>query len=119
MSLSGAQRRPLIFEVEDLHWCDKTSEDYMASLVESLPGASILLLTTYRPGYRPPWIEKSYATQISLHSLTSQEALTIVHSVHPDEAIPDELAQTIVAKAEGNPFFLEELTRTLIEHGDF
>ena len=119
MSLSGAQRRPLIFEVEDIHWCDKTSEDYMASLVESLAGASILLLTTYRPGYQPSWIGKSYATQLSLHHLVRQDALTIVHSARPGgEAIPDELAQTIVAKAEGNPFFLEELTRAVIEQGD-
>jgi class 3 adenylate cyclase/tetratricopeptide (TPR) repeat protein len=118
MSLSGAQRRPLIFGVEDLHWQDKTSEDYMAFLVDSLPGASIMLLMTYRPGYRPPWIEKSYATQISLHSLTSQEALTIVHSVTQDQVLPDHLAQAIVEKSEGNPFFLEELTRAVMEHGD-
>jgi tetratricopeptide (TPR) repeat protein len=119
MSLSGAQRRPLIFEVEDLHWCDKTSEDYLASLVESLAGASILLLTTYRPGYHPPWIEKSYATQISLHSLTAQDALHVVHSTRQDTPLADEVALTIVAKAEGNPFFLEEFTRTVIERGDF
>jgi predicted ATPase len=62
MSLKGSQRRPLIVEIEDLHWIDKTSEDYLASLVESLGGASLMLLTTYRPGYRPPWFEKSYAT---------------------------------------------------------
>ena len=119
MNFQGSQQRPLIFEIEDLHWIDKTSEDYLASLVESLPGASILLLTTHRPGYRPPWIEKSYATQISLHNLTSQEALNVVHATRQDETLPDELAQTIVAKAEGNPFFLEELTRAVIEHGDF
>src|SRR5215471_17436 len=50
MSLHGSQQRPLIFEIEDLHWIDPTSQEYLASLVESLPGASILLLTTYRPG---------------------------------------------------------------------
>src|SRR5262249_25233229 len=66
MSLKGSQQRPLIFEIEDLHWIDNTSQEYLASLVESLPGASILLLTSYRPGYRPPWLEKSYATQVSL-----------------------------------------------------
>ncbi len=113
MSLNGAQRRPLIFEVEDLHWVDKTSEDYMATLVESLAGVPILLLTTYRPGYQPSWLGKSYATQISLHNLPSQDALTIVHSTCPDGVLTDNLAQTIIAKAEGNPFFLEELTRTV------
>jgi predicted ATPase len=63
MSFKGSQHRPLIVEIEDLHWIDNTSQDYLASFVESLPRAAVLLLTTYRSGYRPPWIEKSYATQ--------------------------------------------------------
>ena len=69
MSLRGSRQRPLLLEVEDLHWIDKTSEDYLMSLVESLVGAPILLLGTYRPGYRPPWVEKSYATQVALRPL--------------------------------------------------
>jgi predicted ATPase len=117
MSLQGSQRRPIIFEVEDLHWCDNTSEAYLADLVESLSGTSILLLTTYRPGYRPPWIEKSYVAQISLHNLGPQDALTIVHSTQPTE-LPAQMAQVIVEKAEGNPFFLEELTRAVIAQED-
>jgi class 3 adenylate cyclase/tetratricopeptide (TPR) repeat protein len=118
MSLQGSQRRPLIFEIEDLHWCDNTSEAYLSALVESLAGASILLLTTYRPGYQPPWIGKSYATQISLHSLTPQDGLSVVHSALHGDTLPDQVEQMIIEKAEGNPFFLEELTRTVIEHGD-
>jgi predicted ATPase len=118
MSLQGSQRRPLIFEVEDLHWIDKTSEAYLASFVESLTGAAILLLTTYRPGYRPPWIDKSYATQLSLRSLTPQDSATVVHSTSRDTALPAHLEHMIIEKAEGNPFFLEELTRVVIEHSD-
>ena len=97
---------------------DQTSEDYLASLVESLAGTPILLLTTYRPGYRPPWLDKSYATQLALRNLASHNALTVVHSIIQRERLPDHLSQTIIEKAEGNPFFLEELTRTIIEHGD-
>ena len=119
MSLQSSQQHPLIFAIEDLHWLDRTSEDFLVALVESLPGASMLLLTTYRPGFRPPWIEKSYATQISLRSLASQDAVSVVHSIRQHRALPEPLAQTIVQKAEGNPFFLEELTRAIIEHGDF
>jgi len=78
----------------------------------------MLLLTTYRPGYRPPWIEKSYATQLSLRSLTLQDSATVVHSLSHDTTLPAHLEQRILAKAEGNPFFLEELTRVVIEHGD-
>src|SRR5262249_26083894 len=115
MSLKGSQHRPLIFEVEDLHWIDKTSEAYLASFVESLTGAAILLLTTYRPGYHPPWIDKSYATQLSLRSLTPQDSVTVVHATSHHAALPASLAHRIIEQAEGNPFFLEELTRAVIE----
>jgi class 3 adenylate cyclase/predicted ATPase/ABC-type dipeptide/oligopeptide/nickel transport system ATPase component len=117
MSLKGSQQRPLIIEIEDLHWLDQTSEAYLSSLVESLTGASILLLTTYRPGYRPPWLEKSYATQVALPNLTPQHAVTVIHSTSQQKAVLH-LEQVIIEKAQGNPFFLEELTRAVIEHED-
>jgi class 3 adenylate cyclase/tetratricopeptide (TPR) repeat protein len=118
LSLKGSQQRPLIVEIEDLHWIDHTSQDYLAAFIESLPGAAILLLTTYRPGYRPPWIEKSYATQVSLHTLPPQHAVTIVHSTRQQQTLSARLEQVIIEKAQGNPFFLEELTRAVMAHGD-
>jgi predicted ATPase len=117
MSLKGSQQRPLIVEIEDLHWMDKTSEEYLASLSESVAGTAILLLTTYRPGYRPPWLDKSYATQLSLRSLTPQDSVTVVHSTSHDTTLPAALEHRIIEQAEGNPFFLEELTRAVIEQG--
>jgi predicted ATPase/class 3 adenylate cyclase len=118
MSLKGSQQRPLIVEIEDVHWIDPTSQDYLASFVESLPGTAILLLTTYRPGYHPLWVEKSYATQLSLRGLTLHDSATVVHSTSHDTTLPAPLEHMIIAKAEGNPFFLEELTRAVLEHGD-
>jgi predicted ATPase/class 3 adenylate cyclase len=118
MSLQGSQQRPLIVEIEDLHWIDQTSEAYLSSLVESLTGASVLLLTTYRPGYQPSWLAKSYATQLALQSLVSHNGVAVVRSVAKHHALPAPLEQLIVDKAEGNPFFLEELTRAVLEHGD-
>jgi class 3 adenylate cyclase/tetratricopeptide (TPR) repeat protein len=118
MSLNGSQQRPLICEIEDLHWIDKTSEDYLATLVESLAGAAILLLITYRPGYRPPWLDKSYATQLALRQLAPQDGVVVVRSVMQQALLPERLEQVILAKAEGNPFFLEELTRAVLEYGD-
>src|SRR5262249_18563331 len=113
----GSQQRPLIVEIEDLHWIDHTSQDYLASFVESLPGAAVLLLATYRPGYRPPWLEKSYATQLSLRSLAAHDACPCVRSTRQKTSLPERLEDMIVQKAEGNPFFLEELTRAVIEQG--
>src|SRR5262249_59580363 len=92
MSLHGSQQRSLIFEIEDVHWIDHTSQDYLASFVESLPGAPVLLLTTYRPGSRPPWLEKSYATQVSLPHLTPHNAVAVIHSTRQQRALPDHLA---------------------------
>lgn len=118
MSLKGGQQRPLIVEIEDVHWIDHTSQDYLASFVESLPEALVLLLTTYRPGYRPLWLEKSYATQVALPNLTPQHAVTVVHATSQQQALPAPLEQVIIEKAQGNPFFLEELTHAVIEHED-
>jgi tetratricopeptide (TPR) repeat protein len=115
LHLRGSRQRPLLLEVEDLHWIDQTSEAYLLSLAESLVGAPILLLSTYRPGYRPPWGEKSYATQVALRPLGPRDGLVVVRSVAPRERLSDPLAQVILAKAEGNPFFLEELTRAVVE----
>jgi len=118
MSLQGSQRRPVIFVGEDLHWIDRLSEEYLTSLVESLGGAAILLLTTYRPGYRPPWLDKSYATQLALHPLSQRESLSLVQSVGQRVSLAEPVAKTILDRAEGNPFFLEELTRAVLELGE-
>jgi len=118
LSLRGSRRRPLLFAVEDLQWVDRTSEDFFTLLVESLPGAPILFLSTYRPGYRPPWMEKSYSTQIPLQPLSPQDSLSVVQSVLQTPQVHGPLAQVIIAKAEGNPFFLEELARSMGEGSD-
>jgi DNA-binding winged helix-turn-helix (wHTH) protein/tetratricopeptide (TPR) repeat protein len=115
MCMNGARRRALIIEVEDLHWIDPTSEEYLASLVEQLSGVPILLLTTYRPGYRPLWMAKSYVTQIALQRLTSDDSLQVVQGLLHTRQLPEALGRMILAKADGNPFFLEELARTVME----
>src|SRR5262245_12932745 len=117
MLLRDSRRRPLVIAIEDLHWIDRTSEDLLGSLVASLAGAAIMLVATYRPGYRPAWLDRSYTTQLSLSRLTSEDSLTVVRSVLPDAALADPRAQLILDKAEGNPFFLEELARVVGEAG--
>ena len=115
----GAGRGNLVVvEVEDLHWVDKTSEDFLAFLVEGLVAARMLLLVTYRSGYRPPWIEKSYATQIPLSRLNEQESREVVRAVLQRTDTPDDLVGAVLGKAEGNPLFLEELARSVMEHPD-
>ena len=115
--LGLARRRPLVLVVEDLHWIDQTSEAFLASLVERLAAAAVLLLATYRPGYRPPWLDRSYATQLAVRPLGPQDSLAIVSGLLPDGAMAGGLASLILDKAEGNPFFLEELARVVSDQG--
>ena len=95
--------------LDDLHWVDKISEEFLGLLAENAPDARILLLATYRPGYRPPWIDKSYAGQTPLQPLSRDDSLQMVRSVLSAERLVDLVTEEIVAKADGNPFFLEQL----------
>ncbi len=114
----NSQHYPLILVVENLHWIDKTSADFLLSLVDGLISTPVLFLSTYRPGYWPPWIGHSFVTQLALQPLPHHESLRLVHFLCHQEQIPDILFQQVFAKAEGNPFFLEELTYTVIAHED-
>ena len=116
-SLHGSRRRPLIIAIEDLHWVDRSSEEYLASLAGSLAGAAILLVCTWRPGYRPPWTEHSYVTQLGLRRLTPRDSLGLVSSVLGQDEVPGELVRVILERGEGNPFFLEELARAVLDGG--
>jgi len=117
MSLNACRHRPLVLEVEDLHWLDASSEACLTWLAERLVSVPILLLLTYRPGYRSPWIDKSYTTQVALSRLTSQDSAQVVQALLPPQQRTDVIVQEVVAKAGGNPFLLEELAQTIRERG--
>src|SRR5215831_8790731 len=117
LCLHGSRPQPLILEIEDLHWIDASSEECLTALVERMAGAALLVLVTYRPGYRPPWVAKSYATQVSLQPLTQQDSLRVVQAVLPAAVQTAPLVPQLLTKADGNPFFLEELARTVAEQG--
>jgi class 3 adenylate cyclase/tetratricopeptide (TPR) repeat protein len=118
MQLHASHQRPLLLEVEDVHWIDPTSEEWLMALVERLAGAPLLLLLSYRAGYQPAWMGKSYATQLALQRLTADESRHIVRVVLQMRSGSEDLVQTIEAKGEGNPFFLEELAQAVVEQGD-
>src|SRR5271167_2444585 len=109
LAVKGSQRRPLILVLEDLHWVDKISEEFLGFLAENVRDVRVLLLATYRPGYRPPWIDKSYAGQTPLQPLSRDHSIQMVRSVLRAEHLIDLITQEIVNKADGNPFFLEQL----------
>ncbi len=118
MSLNGSRLRPIIFVIEDLHWIDRVSEGYFTRLVDNLQGAPILLACTYRPGYAAPWMQRSYATQIALPRLGARDALAVVRSILDAQDGVQPLAEGLISRAEGNPFFLEELARAARDRSD-
>jgi DNA-binding NtrC family response regulator/tetratricopeptide (TPR) repeat protein len=111
--LQGARRRPILFVIEDLHWIDSTSEECFTTLMDSAAGAPAIGIVTYRPGYRAPWIDRAYVTQVALPPLSREDSLSVVRSVRKADALSDQVADIILGKAEGNPFFLEELSRVV------
>ena len=113
----AAKRTPLLIALEDIHWIDRTSEEFLTTLVERLAGAPILVVTTCRPGYRVPWLDRSYLTHIALRPLTAPDSARLVESVAREQPLPDAVSAALVDKGDGNPFFLEELARTAVERG--
>jgi DNA-binding winged helix-turn-helix (wHTH) protein len=116
--LYSSQQYALVLAIENLQWADATSEAWLASLVDQLANAPVLLLTTHRPGYRPPWLDKSYATQLSLTGLTIEEGQHLVRDVLGTTQVPDDLIDQILSKAAGNPFFLEEIAHNIRNAGE-
>jgi class 3 adenylate cyclase/tetratricopeptide (TPR) repeat protein len=117
MSVSGSRRRPLVLVIDDIQWIDHASQQYVASLVDRLPGTRILLVLTYRPGYHQPWMDVSYANRIALRPLLPSDGLAVVRSALRTEALSEPVSQLILERAEGNPLFLEELARAVQEQG--
>jgi len=103
--------------VEDLQWLDQTSQEFLGFLADSLAGRPLLLLTTHRPGYAVPWAGRAYYTQLAMGPLEGHEVDALLDAlVGPDAALAP-LRRLLAARAEGNPFFLEEMVRMLAEGG--
>jgi class 3 adenylate cyclase/tetratricopeptide (TPR) repeat protein/ABC-type thiamine transport system ATPase subunit len=115
--LRESQVQPLLLVCEDLHWLDTETQALLDSLVESLPTSQILLLVNYRPEYQHGWGSKTYYTQLRLDPLPPLSADAFLHALLGDDASLQPLTHLLIARTEGNPFFLEESVRTLAETG--
>jgi len=115
--LRESEIRPVVLVVEDLHWIDEASEELVSFLAESIPTARVMVLCTYRPGYRHRLGDGSYQQRLTLMALSSQETAAMAGAALGVEALPDEVRDLIAAKAEGNPFFVEEIAASLLEDG--
>jgi len=115
--LRESQVQPLMVVFEDLHWIDAETQALLDSLIESLPTVRLLLLVNYRPEYQHGWSNKTYYTQLRLDPLPSASADELLQALLGDDASLAPLTQLLIARTEGNPFFLEESVHTLVETG--
>jgi class 3 adenylate cyclase/tetratricopeptide (TPR) repeat protein len=115
--LRESQVQPLLLVFEDLHWIDTETQALLDGLVESLPTARLLLLVNYRPEYQHGWGSKTYYTQVRLDPLHPVSAHELLHALLGDDPGLAPLKELLIARTEGNPFFLEESVRTLVESG--
>src|SRR5262249_13446515 len=115
--LRESQVQPLLLVFEDLHWIDSKTQALRDGLVNSDPTARLLLLVNYRPEYQHGWCSKTYYTQLRLDPLPPVSAHELLHALLGDDPGLTPLKELLIARTEGNPFFLEESVHTLVETG--
>ena len=115
--LRAAEVRPQVVVFEDLHWMDQATEAFLTFTMDSIPASRVLCLCTYRPGYVHPFGERTYHTRMALPTLPTTDIVQMARTMLATEQLPEALQTLIVQKAEGNPFFVEEVVKSLQEVG--
>jgi transcriptional regulator with AAA-type ATPase domain/tetratricopeptide (TPR) repeat protein len=113
LMLAQQERQPLVVVVEDLHWIDRTSEELLGALADIVGGGRVLVVCTARPGVKLPWAGRLHASQIALAPLPIEASRRLVESLPTGSPVKPDVVAAILTRAEGNPFFLEELMRAL------
>jgi class 3 adenylate cyclase/predicted ATPase len=115
--LELAEQQPLLFIVEDLQWTDPTTLEFLNLVIEQIPTISMLTVLTCRPHFQPAWHHRSYITEITLNHLSHPQVEQIVTGMTDGKILPQEVFQQIIAKTDGVPLFVEEITKSLLESG--
>jgi len=113
--LRMSEAGPVILIVENMHWVDTASEEFLAHLARGLPGHSILLVLTTRPGYAPPWLASPLAETITVEGLGAADVRGMVRTLLVAEDVSEQLFKILAEKSEGNPLYVEEILRQLLE----
>ncbi|UWU77877.1 AAA family ATPase [Bradyrhizobium huanghuaihaiense] len=113
--LGLAARRPILAVYEDVHWADPTSLELLDFLVDRVQDAPVLVLITFRPEFAPPWTRHAHVTALTLSRLSRRQGAAMVARLSGGKALPPAVLDQIVAKTDGVPLFVEELTRTVLE----
>ncbi len=116
--LGSAQVAPLVLIIEDLHWVDASTQEFLAAVANVISAVPCLMIVTFRPGSAPPWSAASRRARLQLAPLTSDDSLALLRALPQAAALSELQQQQVLARAEGNPFFLEELVRAAAEGDD-
>ena len=111
------RRSPVVMFIEDLHWADTASQDWLLRIAESDRELPLLIVTACRPHYRPPWADLPGVITLILERLSSEGTVELLQKRIGNLTVPSDLARLIVAKTQGNPLFAEEVTNYLIDRG--
>jgi predicted ATPase/class 3 adenylate cyclase len=115
--LDLAAQQPVVFIVEDLHWADPSTLDFLSMLVDQGPTARLYSLWTSRPEFVPPWTSRAHCTPLTLTRLAPQQVERLITSVAGGKPLPTAVVQQIVARTDGVPLYVEELTKAVVESG--
>lgn len=113
----AAVRRPVVLVVEDLHWADPSTLEFIGLLIQRLPGSRIVVLLTHRPEFKVPWPGTPHTTRIVLDRLADRETQTMVEDIAGGIPLPPEIVREIVSHTDGVPIFVEELTKMILDSG--
>jgi len=113
--LRESRVQPLLLVFEDLHWVDSETQVLLDGLVDSLPATRVVLLVNYRPEYHHEWGSKTYYTQVRVDPLAAEGVHELLASILGDDSSLEQVSATLIGRTAGNPFFLEECIRTLVE----
>jgi class 3 adenylate cyclase/predicted ATPase len=112
-----AEHSPVLLIVEDAHWLDPTTLDLMTRIIDRIRQMRVLLLITFRPDFRPVWAEYSHVTFLTLNRLPRRQSAELIAAMTGGKVLPQEVQQAILAKTDGVPLYIEELTENLLETG--
>jgi predicted ATPase/class 3 adenylate cyclase len=112
-----AAQQPVLIIFEDVHWADPTSLELLTVTLERVPRLRVLMLITARPEFTPPWPGHAHVTTVSLTRLNRRNGAALIERVTAGKTLPDEVMDQILARTDGVPLFVEELTKTVLETG--
>ncbi len=115
LTARAAEARPLVVVYEDLHWIDPATEEYLLITADGIPVSRVLRILTYRTGYTHPFGERTYHTRLALNALPTHSSVRMAEALLASSNLPETLTALIAQKAEGNPFFVEEVVKSLQE----